>query len=80
MSAFPSTADVRRGVGHVSFVPEPDIGSPAAARAPRGAMPLSSVMNSRPSSRIRISCYRLAAGRSPTGTTMCAYGVPFHMT
>ena len=44
------------------------------------ATPLSSVMNSHPSSRIRLSCYRLAAGRSPTGTMMCAYGVPFHMT
>jgi hypothetical protein len=51
-----------------------------AARGHAGATPLSSVMNSHPSSRIRISCYRLAAGRSPTGIMMCAYGVPFHMT
>ena len=50
------------------------------ARGHAAATPLSSVMNSPPSSRIRISCYRLAAGRSPTGTMMCAYGVPFHMT
>ena len=31
--------------------------------------------------RYRRFCYRFAAGgRSPTGTMMCAYGVPFHMT